>query len=86
MWGLCDQPDPSLSIPEWITTLWCREELEDDMPCDTEAYKASPVNRFRLSWYFFAPGGFLLAHHRDTEEYPHLFAYSRCVCLHAGLG
>ena len=50
VWGLENQP-VYLSVVEWIQLLYRREELEYSMPGDKEPYVASPVNRFRSSWY-----------------------------------
>ena len=50
VWGLEQQPVP-LSIGEWAQLLWRREEMEYDVPGDTEPFVARPINRFRESWY-----------------------------------
>ena len=49
-WGLEEQETP-LSIAEWVWMLWRREELEYSLPGDPEPFVASPINRFRNSWY-----------------------------------
>ena len=50
VWGLENQPVP-LSVVDWMTVLYRREELEYSLPDDEEPYKAAPINRFRTSWY-----------------------------------
>ena len=50
VWGLEEQETP-LSIAEWAWMLWRREELEYSLPGDPEPFVASPINRFRNSWY-----------------------------------
>ena len=50
VWGLEHQPTP-LTITEWTEILWRREELEYDLPSDTEPYAARAKNRFRDAWY-----------------------------------
>ena len=39
-----------MSVPTWIDVLFRREELEYDVE-EGENYKASEINRFRVSWY-----------------------------------
>ena len=40
-----------LSVVDWIVMLCRREEMEYDVEGDVEPYRASPINRFRCSWY-----------------------------------
>ena len=39
------------SVPQFIKNLLTREEMEYDVPGDEEKFVASPINRFRSSWY-----------------------------------
>ena len=50
VWGFMDTQPVPLKIHEWISMLWRREEQEYDVE-QGENYQASPINRFRTSWY-----------------------------------